>query len=324
MTNNWCLIEKELLLVEEKLQFSFQDAGAQARQVTEYIAGNQGKRIRPALFLLAAQRQGFDLNPLTEVAAAFELLHTATLLHDDVIDQAATRRGKKAAHLHWSNKIAILSGDFILSQVFKIFAAARSWPLLDIVVDMTQKLTEGEVEQAFCDINTPALEERYFKWIGNKSASFFAGCCKAGSLLGGDEPEQQALWASFGYNLGIAFQLVDDLLDYTGSDTLTGKPLYGDLKNKVMTLPLIKAAENSNLKQSQFLKSFLQQERLSEEDLTRAAELVCQSSGPGYTYSKAGDYADLAVEDARKLKQLTNEKRGILEVLAEELKSRRR
>lgn len=317
------LIESELVLVEEELKRAVSSSGPEIKAIGEYISSGQGKRIRPALFLLAAQRESVSLSSLAAVAAAFELLHTASLLHDDVIDQAAMRRGKKTVHLHWTNKIAILSGDFLLSRVFKILAETRHWPLLDIVVDLAQKLSEGEIEQAFCDLDTPDLEERYFAWIGKKSAAFFAGCCEAGSLLGGDAPAVQQIWSRYGYNLGIAFQLVDDLLDYTGNDKVTGKPLYGDLKNRVLTLPLIRALDESGNNTKHLLKSFLGKEASSKEELSAVAAIVCQSSGIKYTFDQAGYYLQEAVKEARLL-PVTEEKQSALEKIAAELMNRRR
>jgi octaprenyl-diphosphate synthase len=323
LTKKWHLIENDLALVEDQLKLVVESSGPEIKMVGEYIINGRGKRIRPALFLVAAQRNGLELAPLVGVASALELLHTASLLHDDVIDRAAIRRGKETVHLHWNNKIAVLSGDFILSQVFKILVDIKNWQLMDIVVGMTQKLAEGEVEQAFCDISSENLEARYFSWIGKKSASFFAGCCEAGSLLGGDDHDQQKIWASFGFNLGIAFQLVDDLLDYTGSDRLTGKPLYGDLKNKVLTLPLIRAIAESEGKKKLILEYFMKHECSSEETICNAASVVCQSSGIEYTRSKAGYYADMAIRDLGRLMQVSSEKRSVLEEITRELMSRR-
>jgi geranylgeranyl pyrophosphate synthase len=324
LVNKWYLIKENMDLVEEQLKLVLESSVPEIKTVGDYVVRGKGKRIRPALFLLAAQRNGQDLSSFSGIAVALELLHTASLLHDDVIDQAEIRRGKETVHLRWNNKIAVLSGDFILSQVFKILVENKHWQLMDIVVNMTQKLAEGEVEQAFTNIDSQDLEQHYFSWIGKKSASFFAGCCEAGSLLGGDDPDQQKVWSSFGYNLGIAFQLVDDLLDYTGSDRLTGKPLYGDLRNRVMTLPLIRAINEIHGKDKITLDSFLRDDSCDSETLSSAAEIVCRSSGIEYTRNKAEYYAEMAIRDVQRLKQISSEKRTILEDITRELMSRRK
>jgi geranylgeranyl pyrophosphate synthase len=224
-------------------------------------------------------------------------MHTASLMHDDVIDQAATRRGKDAVHIKWGNKIAILTGDYLLSQVFRIFVASKSWELMEIAVEIVENITTGEVEQAFAGQDSGELEAQYFRWIGKKSASFFAGCCKAGSLMSGGNKEQQKIWFDYGYNLGIAFQLIDDLLDYTGEGSLTGKPLYGDLVNRVLTLPLIRTLEQTSGNGQ--LNSYLKGNNNSSynlEDLEAIADIILAGDGPEYTYRKAEEYAKRSID----------------------------
>lgn len=260
-----------------------------------------------------------------DAAVAFELMHTASLIHDDVIDKASTRRGKDAVHIRWNNKISVLSGDYFLSQAFKILVTYNNWPLMNIVVDITQNMAEGEVEQAFANRWLKDLEERYFQWIGKKSASFFAGCCKAGSLLGGDSLEDQNLWAEFGYNLGIAFQLIDDLLDYTGEGGITGKPLYGDLNNGVITLPLIRALHSGNNKPEESSIDYIFKDQiLSKEDISLAARYILKSDGPAYTYSKAEDYAKKAAVAIKTINSVQDDKKAVLEELTRDVLLRKK
>ncbi len=311
------MIESELALVKDRLQQVVETAGPEINEVGDYIFNGTGKRIRPALFLIAAYRSRASLIPFIDVAVALELLHTASLLHDDVIDQASTRRGKAAVHIKWSNKISVLSGDYLLTQAYKMLVGYQDWRLMDIIVDIVQNMAEGEVEQAFADTTTPGLEERYFQWIGKKSASFFAGCCQAGSLLSGGDQEEQVLWSEFGYNLGIAFQLIDDLLDYTGEGQVTGKPLYGDLNNRVITLPLIRTLSMASGEES--ISHLLQSTDTSGNQISAVAQAVLDGDGPAYTYRKAEEHAKYAADLISNLKTGNTEKREVLEQLTHDV-----
>jgi geranylgeranyl pyrophosphate synthase len=242
---------------------------------------------------MAAYRPNQDSESLVDIAVALELLHTASLLHDDVIDQASIRRGKDAVHARWGNMISVLTGDFLLSQAFELLVSYRNWLLMDLVVDLVKNMAQGEVEQAFANPETEQLEEKYFLWIGKKSAAFFAGCCQAGCLMAGGDLAEQQLWFDYGYNLGITFQLVDDYLDYKGKDQITGKPLYGDLTNGVLTLPLIRAMNNAA--GNGLLKSYLKREPGDRQSgAEEMAKLVLNSDGPAYTLQKAEHYAQHA------------------------------
>jgi geranylgeranyl pyrophosphate synthase len=285
------MIAGELELVEAGLQQVVAAAGPQIREIGEYVFQNKGKRIRPAIFLMVARRRERDLTPYINCAVALELVHTASLLHDDVIDQSATRRGKPAVQVCWENRAAILSGDYLLSRSFQMLLPYRSWPLLELLSRVVQEMAEGEMEQAYARPVSGDIEELYFQWIGKKTAAFFAGCCHSGSLLSGAEMEEPQIWARFGYNLGIAFQLIDDLLDYTGENGLTGKPVLGDLHNGVLTLPLIHTLKTSPRKDSLYNTFFGDSTEAERECLARA---VLEGDGPAYTIQKALQYAGLA------------------------------
>ncbi len=316
------MVEKELALVEERLKHVVEAAGPEINEVGDYIFNGSGKRIRPALFLIAAYQRDHDLLALLDAAVALELMHTASLLHDDVIDQASTRRGKETVNIRWSNKISVLSGDYLLSQAFKMLVGYEDWRLMNIVVNIVQNMAEGEVEQAFAETTLPDLEARYFQWIGKKSASFFAGCCQAGSLLGGYDYREQALWSEFGYNLGIAFQLIDDLLDYTGEGNVTGKPRYGDLSNKVITLPLIRTTKLKS--EEGTINRLLQDDDVTGSQIGAVAQAVLDGDGPAYTYRKAEEHAERAVVILKKLQPNNQVKSEVLEQLTRDLLLRRK
>ena len=316
------LVEEELVQVEQRLQQIIRTGGPEIGEVGSYIFNGSGKRIRPTLFLLAAYRKRGNLIPLIDGAVAMELLHTASLLHDDVIDQSTIRRGKGTVHTRWSNKISVLTGDYLLSQSFKLLVAYKDWLLLDIIVDVVQNMTEGEMEQAFANVDTGELEQRYFQWIGKKSASFFAGCCQAGSHLSGGDNSEQSRWADYGFNLGLAFQLIDDLLDYTGKGSLTGKPILGDLTNRVITLPLIRTLSTSN--NSENLYRILHDENSNESDLEAVVKEVLTGDGPQYTYDRAREYVAKACEVLNEMNDLPTEIKSALQEMTEDVLKRKK
>lgn len=322
LEHNRRLIESEMALVEKGLRTLVNAAGPEIKAVGDYVFNGTGKRIRPALFFIAAYSPGVNLKPLVNAATALELIHASSLLHDDVIDEAATRRGREAVRIRWSNKISILSGDYLLSSAFRMLADYRSWPLIDLIINVVRDMSEGEMEQAFSDPLHPNLEERYFQWIGKKSASFFAGCCKAGSLLGGENSDNQSDWHDFGYNLGIAFQLIDDLLDYTGSKVETGKPLYGDLNNRVLTLPLIRTLTVTG--QAEPIELILQDRDASQRLMKSVAQAVLDGDGPSYTYHKAGEYAGRAKEALYRMEPLNLDKKQQLLQLVQDVLLRKK
>ncbi len=285
----WYFIEDELTEVEQRIQQIIESAGPEIKGVGTYVFNGAGKRMRPTLFLLASYHSQSSLFPYIDAAAAMEIIHTASLLHDDVIDQASMRRGKETVNIKWDNKISVLYGDYLLSQALRLLVSYQDWRLMEIFVEIVRNMAEGEIEQAFADTSLTDLEERYFEWIGKKSASFFAGCCQAGSLLSGGDSDEQDNWIKYGYNLGMAFQLIDDLLDYTGKVKLTGKPVYGDLNNRIITLPLIRGI-NSNHQDSSIYR-LLDHKKVSDNQLSMVVQAVLESDGPEYTYRKASEYA---------------------------------
>lgn len=320
LAQKWRLIADEMAEVERRLQTIVAKAGPEIAEVGGYVLNGRGKRVRPALFLYPASLSPQGLAPSIDAAVALELIHTASLLHDDVIDQAATRRGKDAVHVRWSNKVSILTGDYFLSHALKMLVAYHHWPLMEIMVNLVQNMAEGEIEQAFAEPQSADLEERYFKWIGKKSASFFAGCCRAGCFFGSGDSGEADTWAEYGFNLGMAFQLIDDLLDYTGEKQATGKPVYGDLNNKIITLPLIRTMRFE--RDGGSLHCLLQHEEASDKQFTSLVQAVLDSDGPDYTYREAEKYALRADDAVEKLQHAGKELKVILKDLTGEVLKR--
>ncbi|MDW7740299.1 MAG: polyprenyl synthetase family protein [Bacillota bacterium] len=322
LTNKWQLIKDEMALVDTRLQEFTDTASPEIFEVSSYIFNGAGKRMRPGLLLLAAYRPGRSLTEYIDAAVALELVHTASLLHDDVIDMASIRRGKDTVHVKWSNRISVLTGDYLLSRALEMLVSYHNWGLMDIIVKIVENMSEGEIEQAFANCDTAMLEERYFKWIGKKSAYFFAGCCQAGSHMREDSPRETSRWFDYGYNLGIAFQLVDDLLDYTGKKDQTGKPLYGDLSNRVITLPLIRALGDTQ--SNRLVNSLMYADKVTGEEISVVANAVLEGDGPGYTYRKAEEYINKAIAAVDKLSVPDNHHREVLIELARDILKRTR
>src|SRR5947199_688594 len=235
------LISPELQLVEEEFERQARSNIQVIAYLGDYLRRSGGKRVRPALTILSNHAVGGDGSNQSAIrmATVMEFLHTATLVHDDVIDSAETRRNRPSINSEFGNQTAVLMGDWLYMSAFETSLAERSLPILDILTAVTRKMTEGELLQLTLLGRTDISEEQYFDMIARKTAYLFSACCEIGSLLGGADPNTQRMLRDYGMNLGIAFQLVDDLLDATSSEDILGKPAGADLIEGKDSLPLI-------------------------------------------------------------------------------------
>jgi octaprenyl-diphosphate synthase len=209
------------------------------RQVAEYIIAGGGKRLRPVLVLLTAGACGYRGPHHHELAAVVEFIHTATLLHDDVVDESELRRGRRTANAAFGNAAAVLVGDFLYSRAFQMMVAVRSMRVMEVLAEATNTIAEGEVMQLLNVHNADIGEEEYLEVVRRKTAKLFEASARLGAILGGASPAVEAGFAAYGRHLGTAFQLVDDVLDYSGDLSETGKNLGDDLNEGKPTLPLI-------------------------------------------------------------------------------------
>jgi octaprenyl-diphosphate synthase len=216
------------------------------RQVAEYIIGAGGKRLRPALVLLVARAFGYEGRAHHELAAVVEFIHTATLLHDDVVDESDLRRGRSTANAMFGNAASVLMGDFLYSRAFQMMVGVNDMRIMRVLADATNVIAEGEVLQLLNVRNADATVESYLQVIHFKTAMLFEAAAKLGALLGGQDDAGQARMAAFGRHIGTAFQLIDDVLDYSGDEATTGKHLGDDLAEGKPTLPLIHAMQNGS------------------------------------------------------------------------------
>jgi octaprenyl-diphosphate synthase len=244
--NIFDLVRDDLALVEQEIAAENSAAIEPVCQIASYLTEGGGKRLRPALLLLAAGASGYRGKSAIRLGAVVEMLHSATLIHDDVIDAADTRRGRPSANSRWGNHMSVLAGDWLYMQSFEVALRERNFAVLDILIDLTQNMVEGELLQMTrlgrMDVNeTEATELAY-----RKTACLFSGCARLGAVLGQQSKEIEDALAAYGRNAGLAFQLVDDLLDFTASPEQLGKPVLNDLKEGKVTLPLIFALESQN------------------------------------------------------------------------------
>lgn len=235
------LISTELALVEEEFERQARSNIQVIAYLGDYLRASGGKRVRPALTLLSVYAVGGDASRYNAIrmATVMEFLHTATLVHDDVIDNADTRRNRPSMNSRFGNQTAVLMGDWLYMSAFETSLAERSLPVLDILTTVTRKMTEGELLQLTLLGRTDINEEQYFDVLQRKTAYLFSACCEIGAILGGGTDEHLVALREYGMNLGTAFQLVDDLLDFTATDEVLGKPAGLDLVEGKLTLPLI-------------------------------------------------------------------------------------
>ena len=211
-------------------------------EIGEYLRAGGGKRIRPALLLLAAKLFDYRGSGAVRLGAVVEIIHTATLVHDDIIDDAKTRRGRPAANTQWGNSKCVLAGDWLYMQAFKIAVQERNFRILDTLIELTQQMVEGELLQME-KLGKPITLDEHFDLIFRKTACLFSVCLRLGAILGGATAAQETALGQYGHDLGMAFQIVDDVLDLTASEAVLGKPVASDLREGKATMAVIHALD---------------------------------------------------------------------------------
>ena len=285
------LVREDLLLVEQELSRQSATAFEPVSEITSYLLGGGGKRMRPALLLLANRYAGRRREGTIRLAAVVELLHSATLIHDDVIDSADTRRGRPSANSRWGNHRSVLAGDWLYMQSFQMALEERNFRILDILIDLTQKMVEGELIQLAKIGRIDVTEADALKLATHKTACLFSGCARLGAVLGGLEGEEEEALADYGNYAGLAFQLVDDLLDFTASAKQLGKPVLSDLKEGKVTLPLIYAMENGHREARDLVARVLEEKEFVSVKPERLVALVHESGALQKTRILAHEYA---------------------------------
>ncbi len=263
-------------------------------EIGAYIQKSGGKRVRPALLLMAARLCGYTGPRAVLNAAVVEFIHTATLVHDDIIDDAELRRGQKAVHSRWGNDVTVLAGDFLY---IKSMAMALTQDTLDVVrllCDITLRMIEGEIYQLTKNGDLDISEDEHFDIIRRKTAHLFGGCAEIGAMLGEAGPERQAALREYGFNLGVMFQLVDDQLDFTGEAEALGKPIGGDLLEGKMTLPLIHLRDHGGADAVALIHRIVRQRQASAEDWARLTQLMAEHRSLEYAQTRAKGFGEAA------------------------------
>ncbi len=240
------LLAADMKIVDDVIRQRLHSDVALIEQVAEYIIGAGGKRMRPMLVLLAAGALGYRGSGQHELAAIVEFIHTATLLHDDVVDESELRRGRETANALFGNSASVLVGDFLYSRSFQMMVGLNNMQVMQVLADTTNTIAEGEVLQLLNAHDPDTDEERYFTVIRYKTAELFQAAARLGAIVAAATPQQEQAMADLGLHLGLAFQLIDDLLDYSGDIEQTGKNIGDDLAQGKVTLPLIRAMACAN------------------------------------------------------------------------------
>lgn len=289
-------IAPELEMVNELILISAQSYAELIPTITNYLTQSGGKRLRPILTLGAAKLLGINSDAHIKLATAVEYIHTATLLHDDVIDESELRRGNKTANNVWGNKASILVGDFLLSQSFKLMVDAGSLEALNLLATTAKEITESEVWQLELTRKIDTSLEDYIKLVRGKTAVLFAAAASVGAVAMQQSKHIVDSLYQYGLNLGICFQIVDDLLDYSSSSDEFGKVLGNDLKEGKVTMPLILAYQDANIEDKKFLKNLIAFGDCSADSLLRVRDIFQTYQSIEKSKSFAKQYAALGIE----------------------------
>ncbi len=286
------VVAEDFAAVDSFIQTSLESHVPLINEVGRYIVQSGGKRLRPLVCLLAARACGYQGRQHVEVAAIIELLHTATLLHDDVVDDSGLRRGRATANARWDNPTAVLVGDYLISRAFQLVVGLRNQTVMDIMSSGTCVIAEGEVLQLINQRDPDTTEERYMEVIHGKTAKLFEAAAECGAALG--NPSLQQACASYARHLGAAFQIIDDVLDYTSSAEVMGKNVGDDLAEGKPTLPLIQAIKTSPATDAELIKQAIRTGGL--EHLPEIVAIVQRSGALDYTRERARRESELALE----------------------------
>jgi octaprenyl-diphosphate synthase len=288
------LLSKDMAGVNTLIHSSLHSDVALINQLSNYIINSGGKRLRPMLVLLAANACSYQGNQHINLAAIIEFIHTATLLHDDVVDASQLRRGNVTANTLWGNEASILVGDFLYSRAFEMMVAANDMRIMEIMSHTTNKIAEGEVLQLLNCHDADTTESRYLDVVSRKTARLFEAAAQIGAVLSNQSEAIENALASYGLHLGIAFQLIDDVLDYSASPEDTGKNVGDDLAEGKPTLPLIHAIHKGTPGQAKLIRKAI--ENGGHDNMQDVCAVIESTGGIPYTAQAAQREAELAIE----------------------------
>ncbi len=308
------LVDADMNRVNQHILDNMKSPVALIPQLAGHLIAAGGKRLRPMMVCAAAQLCGYTGSRHVGLAACVEFIHTATLLHDDVVDESALRRGQESANALWGNQASVLVGDFLFSRAFQLMTSDGQLKVLKILSDASAVIAEGEVLQLMTANAPETSEEDYLQVIRSKTATLFAAATQIGAVVADRPAKEEEALASYGMNLGIAFQLVDDVLDYSADQEALGKTVGDDFREGKVTLPVVLAWRRGDEAEREFWRRTVERSDLREEDLTHAMELMAAHDTLGDTLERARHYGSIA-RDALGIFPQSEIKDAMLEVV---------
>jgi octaprenyl-diphosphate synthase len=287
------LLREDLAAIEREFGRDTVSTVRAITEIGEHLRAGGGKRIRPALLLLCAKLFPHDERSAVRLGAVVEVIHTATLVHDDIIDEAKTRRGRPAANTQWGNSKCVLAGDWLYMQAFKIAVQERNFKILDVLIDLTQQMVEGELLQMEKLGKCISLEE-HFDLIFRKTACLFSVSMRLGAVLGKATEEQEVRLADYGRHLGLAFQIVDDVLDLTASEAVLGKPVASDLREGKVTMAVIHALDHCTPDERKLVEAVLEERAFVSVNHEQILNMLGRYGSIQYAYDEAARHAEAA------------------------------
>lgn len=291
------LVHHDLTLVEEEFDRNVSDVSTIVSSIARYLHEGGGKRVRPALLLLASRLVSGEAPPAAvRMAAVMEMLHTATLVHDDIIDEARVRRGRASANVQWGNDRTVLMGDWLYMTAFDMSLRERSFDILDSLTTMTRWMVEGEIIQLSLVGNSHITKEQHLDIVRRKTAYMFSVCAEVGGIVAGASPEERMALSHYGLSVGIAFQLIDDVLDFVSTESKLGKPVANDIREGKLTLPLIYLMEKGNDEHRRMIETVMQERGFESVRREEVFRLVQESGTLKRARAEAARYAAEAIE----------------------------
>jgi octaprenyl-diphosphate synthase len=287
------LLRDDLVALEDEFGRDTVSSVRAITEIGEYLRAGGGKRIRPALLLLSSKLFHYQGQGAVRLGAVVEIIHTATLVHDDIIDEAKTRRGRPAANTQWGNSKCVLAGDWLYMQAFKMAVQERNFRILDTLIELTQMMVEGELLQIE-KLGKLITQEEYFDLIFRKTACLFSVCMRLGAILGGATLEQEGALGKYGHDLGMAFQIVDDVLDLTASPDVLGKPVASDLREGKATMAVIHALERCTSEEREKIQTILQERAFNGVTHGQILEILERYGSVEAATTRAAQYAESA------------------------------
>ena len=295
----WEYYQYPLQQVEDRVKETLDSQGDLIAKIGNYVLDGGGKRIRPLLAIIASNLDGGTgfKESVVLIATAVELIHTASLLHDDVIDHGLTRRGKDPARLVWGNKASILVGDHLIAQGVSAAESLRDHSINDVFMEACRLMTRGETLQLTHHGNLDMAEEVYFQVINYKTAALISATCRLSAMVAGMKPDRQETLARFGLHLGMAYQIVDDTLDYMGKRQLLGKSICKDIREGEMTLPLLHMFSKCGKREKKKIQDALRNDKLAHKDLRETLNLMKRHKSIEYSMNKARESVKIAKDN---------------------------